>query len=292
MAKYDGTNPGYDEESEEPEVYQLLRGGGGSGHGGSGGGGPLLPDVQPSLLASGQVLLTTPTGTTARRDFSQIVRWLADDRYPSALALIVDVRGGTPTAANPFAGQTSYLAQGAGERAAPSAAVSAGILQIAYGSGSALRTLEADLRSGSYQLPSCTSCTVSAQLYQGGPSSVTVSAALVPSPAAIAGGRLLNSIRLELAAGASAVLAVPFGARWVSVLGGGATAIGSGQPRVTLYEDAATRGGAAIIQDYAAGAFVGDPGAMVELSGTRSSVTITNEGAATARFTVRFGLEI
>lgn len=271
MVKYRGTNPDYDEPSDEPDQVAGQTA------------------VEPTGVVSGQISIYMPAITVNPRpqNATQIVRWLADDKFPRPLVAIVDVKG--PFSAGVFSSQAALLAQGAGERVKVGPA---GVLQLTYGSGNALRVIESDLRSGSYQIPACNTCTVSAFAYQWGPILThTISVALVPG-LTVNPSRAINSVQTLLTAGESVALAVPFGARWVSMMGGPAVSVGAGAPRLTLYEDAANRSGAAIIQDYAAGVFVGAPGAMVELAGARAAVTVKNESSADARVTVRFGLEI
>jgi hypothetical protein len=248
---------------------------------------------QPSGMVSGSITLSIPAGKAARpASPSQVVRWQAHDAFPSALTLLLDVRGQVqPTRINPFAGQEVAFAQADGEAATNLGWTGlGGMMRLVYGAGNVLHVREADLRSGSYAVPACTMCTVEAFLYLTGPSARDVSATLIPVRSEQA-ARLINTARVMLTAGGTAGFRVPYGARWVSLSGGdNRGTIGAGQANIALYEGG--HDGVSIILDYGSGTFVGSPGQMVELSGDRSDVIVKNYGAADATVTVRFALEL
>lgn len=271
MTRYRGTNPDYDEPMEEGDAYPYVA----------------PTDPQPTGAETGSQTLTIGAGPVARpATAQQICRWLAHEKFPSPLVAIVDVRGTTgATSANPFAQQVAALAQNAGAQNG-SLAELGGVLRLTYGHGAAQRVAEGDLRSGSYQIPPCTSCLIEAFLYLTGPATVTVSASLVPG-ALESPSRLLNTFRATLAAGGTVTAKVPLGARWVSLSGGGATGIATGQPVISLRQAS----GPLIYQDFATGVFHGTSGQLVELGG-RDDVIVTNHGASPVTVTARFALEM
>lgn len=234
---------------------------------------------------SGVQKVVTASGVTARpASGQQIVRWLSEEEDASPLVVHVSVGGGI-NAANPFAQQLQLIAGGDG---GGDTTRSAGVLRLTYGSGNVLRVADMDLRSASYQLPPCSSCTVEAFGYQTGPISVNVAASIVPgvtdSPS-----RAFNTMYIaSLAAAATKSVNVPYLARWVSMLAPDVTAIGAGQPSLLLTQ---ATFGPAILQDYTAGTFLGAPGQMVELA-SRGTISVKNNGAASANVTLRFGLEL
>lgn len=265
---YRGKGPVYDTESQESEAF---RGG--------------APEPGPSGMQSGSVALSLDAIVATRpASAQQIVRWNAVDQYPSPLTAIVDVRssaGSTPS--NPFAAPAHLIAQGDGQVA--SGALQ-GVLRFTYGAGAAQRVIELDLKSGNFQLPPCTTCTVEAFLYGNGPGSAQVSAALVPgrheNPT-----RPTNTVRtVALAPAAEVTLKVPFGARWAALYAGTPTQIAAGQPSALLSQAS----GAVVILDWASGVLVPAPGVFAELP-DRTDVIARNVGAA-AILTVRFGLEL
>lgn len=241
------------------------------------------PDPKPSSGVNSLVLAAV---TVARPSSAQqITSWRADAEKPHPLIVIVNVRGPAANSnAAPYASELAFRSQCSGGAQGTGTELG-GVLRITYGFEQALRVLEADLQSGVYQLPPCNSAQVEGFFFLTGPASCDVQASIVPGwhpePS-----RLHASFRSTIAAGASVTERVPFGARWVSLNGGGATAIAAGQPQIALSQP----NGPLILQDYAAGVFVGGPGQAVELGG-REDVTITNFGAAPVSVTTRFFLE-
>ena len=177
------------------------------------------------------------------------------------------------------------LAQGSGT-AQGTGTETGGVIRLTYGAANVQRVVELDMRAGTYQLPPCALATVDAFLYLNGPRTVNIAAALVPGTVDTP-TRATNTLRTTLVAGATAAIQVPFGARWVSLSGGGPTNIGASQPAVSL----AQTSGPLILQDYANGNFTAGPGALVELA-SRADLTLSNLGTAAATFTTRFLLEL
>lgn len=283
MTRYDESlSPDYDEPEGEPYGGAFS----GSGRGGSGRAGASGKSVPKP--PSGTAHLDLPAGNTPRPSSgAQLARWLAEDDQAVPLVVLVDVKGSTAaTAASPFAQQVHLCAQGSGT-AQGSGSETGGVLRISYGVGNVLRTVEADLRGGCYQLPPCSVAWVEAFLWLNGPRTIDVTAAIAPgttdSPA-----RLVNTVRTTLAVAASATEHVPFGARWMSVSGGNATNIGAGQPAFSVQQG--TRG-PLLLQDWVNGNLTAGPGVAVELA-NRDDITISNLGTTSIVLSTRFLLEL
>lgn len=272
---YRGNNPDYGGELDR-DVVEF-----------EGGMSPPPAKTRPGAL-SGQAVITSAIGTIARpQNGTQVVRWMTDDELAVPLVVHVDVRGPNPnTASAPFASQVAYMAGADGAGATTTRGL--GVLRFTYGVGNAVRVIDADLKTGTYQLPPSSSCTVEAFLYGyfGSATRVTVSAAVAPGLTHFP-TRPFNTIPVTLNAGLSQLIQAPFGARWVGLAGGVATGVGAGQPHLVL-----TTGGIgpAIVQDWTTGTFVGAPNAMVELS-HRVNPSLRNNGGTSVESTVRFGLE-
>lgn len=267
--RYQGDNPQYNDDEESIRIDT-----------------DALPEAAPPV--SGRVELAIPSGVTVRGSLTrQLCRWTTDDRLARPLVLLVDVSGpASNSPASPYASQLVLLGQSGGN-AQGLGTETGGVLRVTYGQGNTVRVLEADLRSGTYQLPACSTCTVEAFLWLNGPASCVVAASIIPGRTD-AGSRFVHSFRSTLAAGASVTEKVPFGARWMALAGGAATALGAaGQPQLLLSQGAS---GPVIVHDYVSGSFLAAPNDGVELS-SRSDVTLKNNGTAQVSATVRFLLE-
>lgn len=244
------------------------------------------PSRPTDRMVSGVATVQSAAGLTTRpQQGTQIVRWMTDDQAAIPVVVHVDVKGsGTPTPTNPFAAQATWKGggDGTGDTSRP-----AGVLRLTYGAGNAVRVVDLDLRSGTYQLPPSTTCTVEAFFFQTGPLKATVAASIVAGLTE-APTRAFNSMELSIVAGGSQSITVPHGARWIGLMGGGATGIGAGQPNLVVTFGARNP---TIIQDWTTGTFVGAPGDMIEMP-DRSTVTVKNNGATTALVTVRFAIEL
>jgi hypothetical protein len=180
----------------------------------------------------------------------------------------------------------------------------AGCLRVTYGLGAVLRTFEADIRPGSYQLPPCDLATLEAQLFghSAAPVAVEVSGALVgglqPQP-----GRFTSSQRLTMFTGRWLLDdkdgmpnyytdTPPPIARWVSMScaevsfpeeAADGLAFFYAQPPAGLY----------MAHDYGRRIFIGQPGQVSELI-DRSPYTVQFVGSADGgvRVALRFYLEI
>lgn len=236
--------------------------------------------------ASGTVTLSQGNTTTARPpQASGVLAWRST-KGPMNVVLIVDVAAMLgSSAANPYAQEQLLFTQLSGLNMG-TVQQPAGVLRIAYGYGTTLRTIEADMRSGSFQLPPCDVVTVDAYIFGLGPITAKVSAAVVPGRIPN-GARFTSTWKPTLNAAASASEPVPFGARWVALAGGAASGIGANQPIFSLSQ---AGGGVYLLHDFVNGVFVSQPGQPVELV-SRGAVTILNGGNAAAAGHVKFFLE-
>lgn len=249
-----------------------------------GGVAPPMGDPGP---ASGEARLSVPNAVVPRPVgglWSNVCQWRSNGS-PRPLVLTVQLASNVAaSAAAPFAAEALLLSQVSGN--AMGTAKAAGVLRVTYGQGNTLRVIEADLRSGSYQLPSCDLATVDVLAFGQGPIEMRVQASLMvglhPLPS-----RFASSVRATLAAAASVVEKVPFGARWVAISGGAPTGIGAGQPVYSLAQGPA---GLYLVHNFVDGVFLSQPGQPVELS-SREDVTLTNGGSASGDFTIKFFLE-
>lgn len=234
------------------------------------------PGPSSAGAASGIAQLTHPgTGDVARGAWTNVAAWRGAQASP------VSVLVGTSREA---------MTQGRGGATEVTGVVSlGGILRFTFGLGAALRTVEADLRAGSYQLPPCDYCTLDAMLWKrsAAPIQAQVNGAIVPgflpNPS-----RLTNTVQLTIFQAESYTDAVPAGARWVALGGGNPTGIGGAGPILSYRQGAA---GLYLRHDYAAGVFLGQPGVPTELLNTAAWV-VANEGPVSVDVTLRFFLEV
>lgn len=239
---------------------------------------------------SGYVELRAANATsTVTRPLSgqQVCAWRSDrGAHPLALLLSVD-SGLSAVPTSPYAADLALASQLSGTALGAPPSVRAGVLRITYGVGACVRVLEADLQSGSYQLPPCDYAVVEAYLYCAnvGVMLARVAASLVPGLAPNP-ARLVATWTPYVAGGGQLSERTPFGARWVSLAGGDASGIGAGQAKLRLWQPA----GLVILQDWTTGYFVGLPSQPIELS-SRGQITVTNDGAAATYATVRLYLE-
>lgn len=234
------------------------------------------PGPSSAGAASGLAQLTHPGGgDVARGAWTNVAAWRGESAKP------VTVLVGTSREA---------MTQGRGGSTEASGVFSlGGILRFTYGMGAALRTLEADLRKGSYQLPPCDYVTLDAMLWKRSVAalSVQVSGAIVPGYFPNA-SRLTNTVELTIAQGDTYQDTPPAGARWVALAGGAPSGIGGTDPILTYSQSPA---GIYMRHDYAAGVFLGQPGQPVELLNSADFI-VANEGTVSKQCVLRFFLEV
>jgi hypothetical protein len=266
---YQGTDPNYGGAPEAPDWDSLEQG-----------------ENPISISASGRLTLTQGAITTARPASAQgLLEWHSE-HGATPVALIVDIASLLgATAANPYQDEQLLFSQLSGLQLGTTPQP-AGALRVRFGLGSTIRTLEADLRGGSFQLPPCEFVNVAAFIFGLGPINVQVSAAVVPGVVSSA-ARFTSTFKPTLAPLGSVTEEIPFGARWVALSGGAPTGIGAGQPNFTLSQ---AGGGIYLSHNFVDGIFISQPGQPVELV-SRGAVTLLNNGAAAAAAHVKFFLE-
>lgn len=251
--------------------------------GGGGGAAMLSGGIPPP--ASGRIDLSfadVSRPQPGRHEYQQVCTWRTSSApWPVTLTVHVDAVS-PPTPSDQFANEIVLPSLPSLSSVVPNG----GVLRLVYGTGSALRVVEADLRSGSYQLPACETCEVLAATWGAGPYSLAVSAAVVPSAQGYAHGRLIASSAHVLVAPAddgpkTFSQPVPYGARWVSMGSSGT------DPVMSLMQE----NGLEILHDYATPEYKNSsPLQPVELP-NRDPVVVTNVGTATTLVWLRFYLE-
>jgi len=253
------------------------------------------------MPATGRAALTHPgTGRIERGGWQTVAAWRSPDGQASPVAMMVASTaevltqlGNTYTAGGPTGGSgvRSELA---------------GALRVTYGLGAVLRTFEADMRPGSYQLPPCDLAQVEAQLFghSASPVAVEVSGALVaglqPMPS-----RFTSSQRLTMFGGRwegddldgranHYTDAPPATARWVSMASSEVWFPDEGNGYALMYKQ--PRAGLFMLHDYTRRLFIGQPGQVSELLDHApyavNLITAAAVDAAGVQVLLRFYLEV
>lgn len=252
------------------------------------------------MPSTGRAALTHPGGgAVARSNWAPLASWRSPSGEASPVACMINSSaevwtqlGNSITAGTAFGG-------GSGVRGEL-----AGCLRVTYGLGAVLRTFEADIRPGSFQLPPCDLATIEAQLFghSDAPVTVEVSGALVggvqPQPS-----RFTASQRLTMFTGRWELDdfegkpnhytdSPPAIARWVSMSSAEVSfPEEAADGRAFLY--AQPPAGLYMFHDYGRRIFIGQPGQVSEMI-DHSPYTVQFLGSADGgvRVLLRFYLEI